>query len=192
MELRRIERWLLPLAAISGAAISPGVVSGDAARMLTTFLGLFSASVLPTITLLVNGMTANGRSVLALNELEAELQAAMDALFLLFGCVAIVIGALVALSIEPPAILARVPYLTSEILPRMGQLTAVVFSSLILLRVGTLPAILRRALAMRHKIAVDEAKRKNAEKAPTSSDLMKAFPTHEDFGKSIPIDVTTQ
>lgn len=45
---------------------------------------------------------------------------------------------------------------------------------------------------MRHKIAVDEAKRKNLEKAPTSADVLKAFPTHENFGKSINIDVTKQ
>lgn len=192
MELRRIDKWILPLAAFAGLAISPGTISGDASRTLTTFLGLFSASVLPTISLLVNGMTASGRSVLALNDLEAELQAAMDAMFSLFGCVAVVMGALVALSVEPPAILSKVPYLTSEVLPRVGQGVVVLSSSFIILRVGILPAILRRTLEMRHKIAVDEAKRKNLEKAPTSADVLKAFPTHENFGKSINIDVTKQ
>lgn len=169
--------------------MSPGTIAGDASRTLATFLGLFSASVLPTVSLLINGMTASGRSVLALDRLEAELQAALDAMFLLFGCVALVMAALFTLSISPPAILLRVPFLASEVLPRFGQAVVVCFTSVIVLRVGMLPAILRRALSLRHSIAVDEAKRKNAEKAPTSDDLMKAFSTHEDFGKSIPVDL---
>src|SRR3546814_12008526 len=93
-------------------------------------LGLVAASILPTISLLVNSMTASGRSVKAVDELEHELQSAMDALFMLFGCVGIAVVALVSLATQPAAILTRIPYLTSELLPRLGQ-TVVVGASAI-------------------------------------------------------------
>lgn len=178
----------MPAALIAGLAMSPGVITGDTGRMLVTFLGLVSASILPTISLLVNSMSAAGRSVLAIDELNAELQAAMDALFLLFGCVAVVVGALVALSTPPPPLLVKVPYLTSEALPRIGQAVVVVFSALTLVRVGQIPAILRRSLAVRHKIAVEEARRKTLEKAPTSEEVKSAFATHPDFGKTVNLE----
>ena len=112
---------MLPIAAAGGLALPTETISGDSGRMLVTFLGLVSASILPTVSLLVNSMTASGRSVEAINKLEAELQSAIDALFLLFGCVGIVIGALVALSTPPPWPLTAVPFLTTEALPRVGQ-----------------------------------------------------------------------
>lgn len=173
---------------VAGLAISPGTITGDAGRMLVTFLGLVSASILPTISLLVSSMTASGRSVMALDELEAELQNAIDALFLLFGCVAVVVGALVALTIPSPPLLARIPYVTTEILPRTGQMIVIGFSWLTLLRVGQIPAILRRSLSIRHGIAVDEARRKTLEKAPTSAATKASFTNHPDFGKSVNLE----
>lgn len=173
---------------MAGVFISPGTISGDTGRMLATFLGLVSASILPTISLLINSMTASGRSVKALDELETELQSAMDALFLLFGCVAVVIGGLVALATPPPPLFQKVPYLTAQILPRGGQAVVVLFASITLLRVGQIPGILRRSLGMRHKIAVEEARRKTLDKAPTSAATRASFPTHPDFGKSISIE----
>lgn len=176
------------MALVGGLALSPGTVTGDTGRMMVTFLGLVSASILPTISLLVGSMTASGRSVLALDELNAELHAAMDALFLMFGSVAVVVGALVALSTPPPVAITGLPYLTSEVLPRVGQAVVVIFSALILLRVGQIPAILRRSLAIRHKIATDEARRKILERAPAPDASRAAFPTHPDFGKSVKIE----
>lgn len=176
------------MAVVVGFALSPGTISGDAGRMLVTFLGLVSASVLPTISLLVNSMTASGRSVLALDELEAELQAAMDALFLLFGCVAVVVVSLVALTIRPPSLLTNVPYLTSELLPRVGQMIVIAFSAITLLRVGQIPGILRRSLTIRHKIAVDEARRKTLENAPSPAATNASFANHPDFGKTVKLE----
>jgi hypothetical protein len=172
----------------AGFAITPDSITSDAGRMLVTFLGLVSASILPTISLLINSMTASGRSVLAIDELDAELRAAMDALFFLFGSVAVVVGALVALATPAPAIFSYIPLLSSQILPRVGQAVVVVFSAMTLLRIGQIPAILRRSLAVRHKIAVTEAKRKTLEKAPTPTDVKAAFPTHPEFGKVVNLE----
>lgn len=178
----------MPAALVAGAALSPGTISADVGKTLATFLGLVSASVLPTISLLINSMTASGRSVKAIDDLQVELQAAMDALFLMFGCVAVVIGGLVALTIDPPTILVNIPYITTQILPRTGQAIVVLFSSIILLRIGQIPAILRRSLAVRHRIAVEEARRKTLERAPKPAAVRGSFETHPDFGKTVTLD----
>src|SRR3546814_19420865 len=99
---------------IAGGVLTPGTLSGESVRLLVTFLGLVAASILPTISLLVNSMTASGRSVKAVDELEHELQSAMDALFMLFGCVGIAVVALVSIATQTAAILTRIPYLNSE------------------------------------------------------------------------------
>jgi hypothetical protein len=188
LQFRLIERWLLPAALFGGAALAPGTITGDSGRMLVIFLGLVSASVLPTISLLVGSMSAAGRSVLAINELDAEIQSAMNALFFLFACVAIVVGALVALASPPPQLLSRIPLVTSELLPRSGQAIVIVFSALILTRLGQIPAILRRTLAVRHQIALDEARRKTMENAPVPGSSQATFTPHPDFGKSVAIE----
>lgn len=156
--------------------------------MLATFLGLVSASILPTISLLIGSMTVNGRSVLALNELKAEISAATDALFLLFGCVGVVIVCLVALATPTPGIAYLVPYLAEHILPRSGQAIACLFSALILIKSGQIPAIIRRTLEVRHKIAVEEARKKLGDAAPDETAIRQAFATHPEFGKVIAID----
>jgi hypothetical protein len=187
LQLRPIERWLLPAALFAGILLPSGSITGDTGRMLATFLGMVSASILPTISLLINSMTASGRSVLALNELEAELQAAMDALFLLFGSSAVVVGALVALATPAPEIFAAAPYLATDVLPRLGQGIVSLFSVLTLLRVGQIPGILRRTLAARHRIAVDEARRTTLENASEAA-AKTSFATHPDFGKQISLE----
>lgn len=172
----------------AGAAFTPGAITSDAGRMLVIFLGLVSASILPTISLLINNMTASGRSVLSLNKLQGELQAAMDSLFLLFGCTGVAVWALMSLAIVPPVLLERVPYLVTDILPRLGQMFIVGPVALVLLRAGQIPAILRRSLSVRHEIAVEEAKRKLAEKAPGAESVRQSFASHPDFGKTVKLE----
>jgi hypothetical protein len=177
------------LAAIGvGSALNPGAISAEAGRVLITFLGLVAASILPTVTLLINSMTPNGRSVLTINKLEAELGLAMDALFLLFGGIGIVVMALVALAIPSPSFVSDVPYLASDVLPRSGQAIVVGATALILWRVGQIPAILRRTLTVRHEGALEEARLKLAANAPEPGAMRKAFATHPDFGKPLQND----
>lgn len=188
LSLRRLDKVTLAAALIAGAALPPASIASDSRTLFVTFLGLISASILPTISLLLGSMTASGRSVLAINKLQAQLEAALDALFFLFGCAAIAVASLVALSLPPPAILTRVPYLTSEILPRAGQMMLVTATAMIVLRAGQIPGILRQSLRVRHEIAVAEARLKTAENAPNSDDVRKAFSTHPDFGKVVSVD----
>jgi hypothetical protein len=135
--------------------------------------------------LLINSMTASGRSVQAIERLEQELKAAIDALFLLFGCVALSIAALLSLSIQPAAFMTKVPYLTTEILPRIGQALVVGPTAMVVWRAGRIPAILRRALEIRREIAIDEARRKVLENAPTAEALRQGYATRENFGRTV-------
>lgn len=168
--------------------LEPATLGGDPSRILVIFLGLVSASVLPTVSLLIGNMTASSRSVLALNELNAELESAMDHLFFMFGTVALSVMALLALSIPPPALLKSIPILAAEILPRGGQITVVLGTTLLALRMGQIPAILRRSLSIRHRIAVEEAKRQTLENAPESDQIRASFATHSEFGKRVPLE----
>ncbi len=184
LQLRRVE-WFALLAAMAAGGASPlGTLSGDAGRLLVTFLGLVSASILPTISLILGSMTASGRSVKALDELQVELTAAMDALFLLFGLVGVSVMALLALAIPTPSLLVQVPYLAIA-LERMGQAVVAGTATLIVMRAGQIPGILRRSIDIRHKIAVDEARRKTFDNAPDAGATKATFPTHPDFGKSV-------
>lgn len=185
LSFRRLEKLALLAALAGGAALTPGTISGDAGRTLTTFLGLISASILPTISLLVNSMTASGRSVQSINRLENELEAAMDALFLLFGCVGVAVAALVALTIQPATFLVEIPYLTTEFLPRCGQAFVVGATTLMLLRIGQIPGILRRSLQIRRDIAVEEARNKLEKNAPESGSMRKSYASHDEFGKVV-------
>ncbi|MGO7133424.1 hypothetical protein AB9E06_21460 [Rhizobium leguminosarum] len=185
MSFRLIDTVAAATLFIGGAALTPGTIGGDPGRVLATFLGLFSASILPTVSLLVNGMTASGRSVQALNNLQKELDAAMDALFFLFGCIVLAIGALVSLSIHPAEFMIKIPYLTTEILPRLGQALVVMATGMVLFRAGQIPGILRRSLAARHEIAIAEARSKLESNAPAAADIRQAFATHPDFGKVV-------
>ena len=184
LQLRRVEWFALLVASAAGGASPLGTLSGDAGRLLVTFLGLVSASILPTISLILGSMTASGRSVKALDELQVELTAAMDALFLLFGLVGISVIALLALAIPTPPVLDEVPYL-AIVLARAGQAVVLATATLIVMRAGQIPGILRRSISIRHKIAIDEARRKTLEKAPDPGAVKAAYPTHPDFGKSV-------
>lgn len=184
MQLRRIA-WLAPLVAlVAGGAAPLGTFSGDAGRLLVTFLGLVSASILPTISLIIGSMTASGRSVRALDDLQHELTAAMDVLFLLFGLVGVCVVDLLALAITTPAFLARIPFV-AEGLERFGQAVVAAAAVLIVVQAGTIPGILRRSLKIRHAIAVEEARRKTQEKAPAQGAVKAAFRTHPEFGKTV-------
>jgi hypothetical protein len=185
LPIRRLEWFGLVATTAIGAALAPGAISGDSRTMLITFLGLFSASILPTITLLINSMTSSGRSVQTIDKLNVELQSAIDALFFLFGCVVITVGALAAISLNGPAWLSQVPYLTSEVFPRIGQAIVVGALFMILSRAGQIPAILRRSLSVRHEIAVAEARRKLNEKAPVGADVKRMFASKPGFGEVV-------
>lgn len=153
--------------------------------MLATVLGLVSASVLPSVSLILATLTPGGRSVQSVNQLHVELRSAMNALFYLLGTVGLVLGALFMLSIPPPAFLLRIPHLTTDVLPRLGQAIVVAASLAVIARASSIPAILRRCLKIRHEIAADEARRKTLENATAVGDPRNYFARNPAFGEKV-------
>lgn len=185
MQLRRVEFSILIVAAAMGGSLAPASLSGDPGRLLVTFLGIVAASILPTITLLINSMTASIRSIKAISELKDEIDAAMDALFLMFGCVSIAVMALISIAIDPPEFIQEFPLVAREVLPRLGQATFFVALGMVFLRIGQIPAILRKTLLARYKISVIEARKLIAQKAPSASEVQSMFKNNEQFGRAV-------
>ncbi|GFZ85125.1 hypothetical protein GCM10019071_12670 [Sphingobium fuliginis] len=132
-------------------------------------------------------MTASGRSVKAINDLNDELNAAVNALFALFGLVGVTIVCLIALAIPVPAPIHRLSHI-GEMLNRGGQATVTAVVALILMRAGQVPGILRRSLMIRHRIAIDEAAKKTAENAQKIPPMKELFGRHPDFGKTVNLE----
>lgn len=180
LHIRRLELAAACGGFAAAAALPAGVLTGDAGRVLATFLGLVAASILPTISLIVGGLTPGGRSVKHLKDLADELQRTISALFAIFGMVAAAVATLVLLTIPNPLI---------ELLP-MGQsiptrLAQGVIGALAVLTVaksGTVPGAIRKSLQIRADLAVQDARRRLGEKAITAAPPA-AFATREGFGR---------
>lgn len=170
-----------------GACLPSDALTGEAGRVLVTFLGLVAASILPTVSLILTSMTAGGRSVLRLRELSDELQKGVSALFGLFGLVCISVGQLLLLSVPLPIQLrALVPW---PWLPNLvGQSILFMLVGWVVYRAFLVPKIIQRCLTIRAEIAIEEAKRKTLENAPAAGETAQTFRTKPDFGKRTSIN----
>lgn len=161
-----------------------GVFGGEAGRLLTTFLGFVAASILPTISLIVGGMVVGGRSVQHLDELGTELSSTVDALFGVFGLIALTVLALMALAMPMPFSL-HLPEQLRPIPSHLGQGVVGFTLALAVGRSGTIPGAIRRSLKLRTVIAVDEAAKKTNEKADVVKKQARAgFSTKKGFGRT--------
>lgn len=109
----------------------------------------------------------------------------MDAMFFLFGCIGLSVASLFMLSIQPPSWLISVPYLTTQILPRLGQAFVIAPALAVVWRAGQITGILRQCLKTRHEIARIEARAKLEKNAPVGSALKQSFAKHPHFGKVV-------
>jgi hypothetical protein len=172
------------LTAAGAAALPQGSLVGEPGRLLITFLGLVAASILPTVSLILQSMTASGRSVLRITELQKELRSAVDTLFVLFALAAAAVLVLLALSMRTPEPLRVVSWLPA-VLERSGQAIVGFLTMTVLVRSGRIPGIIRRSLDIRGQIAIDEARRKTVEKAPKAGQVSERFQTRAGFGQTV-------
>lgn len=142
-------------------------------------------------------MSATGRSVKGINELHGEFVRLVGELFsvLLWTIVAIAALAVATAHIthafgsyKPFGILfdfRSVP----DVLRGAGQFALGYASAAALAQFALVPTSLLKALEIRHQIAVDEARRKISEKAPSADDMQKIFGTKQGFGDTKPISI---
>ena len=191
MQIRIIPISAVCATAILAAALPAGALGGDTGRTVTTFLGLLSASILPSITLIVGSMSSSGRSVRAISELHDEMVETIGGLWSILKWVAFaVVGLAIAginLPLElPDAILKLHPDYVQSVgrsVPRIGQFIVGLATSMAVWRFLNVPKSLRRSLDLRKHIAIDEARRKIGEKAPNANAVHNMFGTRAGFGE---------
>lgn len=177
-------------AAAAGAVLPPALLIGDPSRMLVTFLGLVSASILPAVSLVIGSLSSSGRSVLRIDALARELGDAVRTLFAILGLVAIVVALLMLIAIAPE-IGWRLPYAAVEIpdaARRALQSLALLLAAAATSKALAIPRILTRVLTIKKDIAIYEARKALAEKSPSEADIRQMFPTKEGFGTTVPLD----
>lgn len=171
------------------ACLPVGTFDGDTGRILTIFLGLVSASILPTVSMMVGIMSGTGRSVAGIDQLNAELRDTIDILVAILGFVLVAVLGLLLGTINLPDM--QVPLLNTrysigldQVFLRLTNLMVGLAIALALSKFGRVPSSFRRALEIRHQIAVEEAKRRIDENAPSDASVSSMFATSPGFGQS--------
>jgi hypothetical protein len=158
-----------------------GAITPDAAKLLVTFMGFVAASALPTATLMVNSLTANGRSVRLLLDLGSEMRRMLRALFGVLGLTGVSVLALVALTVPTPW---QLPSFLGQwaIRSHIGQAVALASIFFTLDATRVIPRSFFRCLGFKLDIAVEEARQKTADNAPKPGEMSGSFKTKPGFG----------
>lgn len=159
--------------------------------MLVIFVGLFAASILPTISLLMTNLRSEGRSVQGLIALRDETLQSVNVLLFLFGCAAIAVASVFIVTAGVPRLLFSVPVIGDILrhrwgvilVPALGQGTTLFFVGLIVARAGLFPTAIRKTLGATADIAIEEARRRTIENAPAPGETAQSFKTREGFGR---------
>ena len=196
LSLRSLVIASLSVGAILGASIPPAIVVGEPARMLTTFLGLISASVLPAVSLVIGSMSGAGRSVKKIAELDAQLRRACLAMFETLAWVAATFFLAILISVVPPIpgrwVVASYSLIVDDAARRPILALIFVCSMLAVIRALTIPTVLLGVLSIKRDIAVFEAQKSLREKVPSEEDTRQMFKTKDGYGSVVRIDLPTK
>ncbi|WP_417837915.1 hypothetical protein [Tritonibacter scottomollicae] len=160
--------------------------------MLVTFMGLVSASILPTISLAIGSMSGTGRSVQKICDLHSDLRATTITLFRTLLRIGLVFAALVVFSMTPDILFEidlrgwtlEIP----DVARRSAQVLIFTGAVLVALEAYKIPQTFLKVLDIKRDIAIHEARRELDEMAPSESDMKKIFPKKEDFGRTFGLD----
>lgn len=210
LQLRLKHALVLGGGALFGVLLPAGALGSDASRLLTTFMGFFTAGVLPTISILIGSVNAAGRSVKALGEVFTEIKKVVAALFnlLTLAGATVLVMLLMSMPFGPISILVPtgstgqwVSYLPSTTVSaegatidlvalanRFGQVVVCALVAFFVFKAFALPAALYAALNSKEQLAVDEARRSLEDKAPKPSDVKKGFGSGIEFGTVVRLD----
>ncbi|MTD99923.1 hypothetical protein GIY56_06470 [Paracoccus sp. YIM 132242] len=168
----------------------PVLLIGDPSRLLVTFLGLVSASILPTVSLVIGSLSSSGRSVMKIDALARELAQAMRTLFSILGLVAGVVALLMVIAIVPDIgwRIPHAPFAIPDALRRALQSLAFLLTVAATLKAAAIPRILARVLAIKKDIAIHEARKALAERSPSDAEIRQMFAKKDGFGKTVPLD----
>jgi hypothetical protein len=192
LSFRGLIRLALAVGLASGAAIPPAMFSGEPVRMLVTFMGLVSASILPTVSLAIGSMSGTGRSVQKINELYADLRSTAAALFRTLVCVAFVFAALVAFAMTPVVDVHISQWGVSfEILDAARRFIQIIIFGGVVLSICEayrIPQTFLKVLNIKRDIAMYEARKEIRENAPGEAEIKQIFPKKEGFGRAVSLE----
>ena len=192
MSFRGLRRLALAVGAACGAAIPPALFAGEPVRMLVTFVGLVSASILPTVSLAIGSMSGTGRSVQKINELYADLRGSSTALFRTLICVALVFAALVAFAMTPVVDVHISRWGVSFEIPDAARrfVQIIVFGGVVLAvcEAYRIPQTFLKVLNIKRDIAIYEARKEIRENAPGEAEIKQIFPKKEGFGRAVNLE----
>ena len=183
-------RWLAFLVGLaSGILIAPDKIAGAPINMIITFLGLVSASILPTVSLAIGSMSGTGRSVQKINELYVDLRSNTLALFRTLAHVAFVLAALVVFSLTPVVeanfSIWGVPFSIPDAARRFVQIGVFGGAVLAIGQANRIPQTFLKVLNIKREIAVFEAQKEVRANAPKEAEIKQIFPKKEGHGRTI-------
>ncbi|MCV2449513.1 hypothetical protein [Paracoccus sp. DMF] len=160
--------------------------------MLVTFMGLVSASVLPTVSLAIGSMSGTGRSVQKIEELYRDLRESSAALFRTLICVGLVFAALVAFAMTPiwnvEFVLRERTFHVPDAARRLVQVLIFGGSVLAVWQAYRIPKTFLKVLTIKRDIATYEARKEIRANAPGEAEIKQLFPKKEGFGKTVNLE----
>lgn len=192
MSLRGL-RWLALAAGVAcGAVIPPATFAGEPVRLLVTFMGLVSASILPTVSLAIGSMSGTGRSVQKIAELYEDLRENTASLFRTLAWVALAFGALVVFAMTPTwnlelavkGLQIKIP----DAARRCIQIVIFASSAMALWQAYRIPQTFLKVLKIKRDISVYEARKQIRENAPGENEIRQMFSKKEGFGRTITLE----
>lgn len=182
----------LAVGAACGAAIPPALFAGEPVRMLVTFMGLVSASILPAVSLAIGSMSGTGRSVQNIEKLYLDLRESSAALFRTLICVGLVFAALVAFAMTPvwnlEFVLSERNFHVPDAARRFVQVLIFGGSVLAVCQAYRIPKTILKVLTIKRDIAVYEARKEIRANAPGEAEIKQIFPRKEGFGKTVSLE----
>lgn len=160
--------------------------STSTSRVASVFLGLFAASILPTVSILLQSLSSSTRSVKRVDDLHTEIASAIDTLFRILGTSGIATLAFLLNSISTPKIISFLNIY--DALERIGNGVAAGCIAYLILEAGRIPAIIRASLRVRYEVAKEEARQRTRDNAPSEMEIKSSFSTKEGFGRVKSLD----
>lgn len=187
LSFRRLTGVVPPLVGLLGLFLPVGTISGEPTRLLVTFLGIISASILPTTSLVVGAISSDGRSVFGLKSLFDELRQAVAYLLVILALAGLSVISLLlhALPING-SVYISVSSMTlnlTEIFRQVAQATALYVCAVTAIYALGIYRILTRVLKIKYDIARHSAVERVGKQLPTNQVLKTNFKNPDGFGK---------
>lgn len=171
-------------------ALAPNAVEPAVLRYIITGLGFVAATVLPSIALTIGTLVSDGRSVMGVQDLAAEVRLTVENLFFITGLVFLALSGILLIAFSGGALFGGsglgnggLPSTQDAIQAGSGIVGGALL--MLVLKISRVPKAIFRVLELKAELAEGEARRQlNENVAQISS--KKIFPVKPGFGETVP------